>query len=241
MKHALLAVCVLAFGMIISKPARPVIVECANCATFVDQLISNAKQAKQYLTEVATLQTTLNNYALMLRNSIALPQSIWADVQGDIAQVRNLANAASLLTGNSGTILNRLDSASGYANQAMNLPSNMGSQFTMWANTLGNSSRTLGRVAAVQQQKETQYAAMQGRINIHSQTAAGQMQAIQASNENLSLISTQLNQMQATNLAAAQEASTWHIVQADRRAFEDQALQRFVSTPEFSMNGWQRY
>jgi conjugal transfer/entry exclusion protein len=40
----------------------------------------------------------------MVTNTLALPQQLWGQVQGDIMQVRNLSNAASLLSGNAGSI-----------------------------------------------------------------------------------------------------------------------------------------
>jgi len=52
-------------------------------------------------------------------HTLALPQQLWGQVQSDIMQVRNLSNPASLLSGNAGSILTRLQSASAYANQAV--------------------------------------------------------------------------------------------------------------------------
>jgi P-type conjugative transfer protein TrbJ len=229
MKRILLASAAIVFSgvSLTAEPARALVVECANCSSIEEQLVSDAKQAQQYLTQVSQLETQLRQYANQIQNSVALPQSIWSNVTGDINQVRSLANAASLLTGNSGSILTRLQSAQGYADQAAFLPQNIGSQFTMWQQTLANAGTSLGRTLGVQQGQESSYTALQTAIEAHSQTAAGQMQAIQAGNENLGLINTQLQQVQTTLVAVAQEVATRDAVAADRQAAQDAATLKF--------------
>ena len=218
-----------------------VIVECSNCADLVDQLAEKAQQAKQLLTEGASLQTQLQQYAQMVTAGLTLPQSVFANVQGDIYQVRNLANAASLLTGNSGSILTRLQSAQGYAGQATTLPQNIGAQFTMWQQTIGNANSSLGRTLGVQQGQEANYTALQAAIQAHSSTAAGQMQAIQAGNESIGLVNTQLQQVQTTLVATAQEQATRDMVAADRTASEDAAMQALLQPTSIPLAGYKGY
>jgi P-type conjugative transfer protein TrbJ len=222
-------------------PADALIVECANCSSITEQLLSDARQAQQYVTQLQQYQTQLQQYANMVQNTVALPMSLWSQVQNDIMQVRSLTNAASLLTGSSGSILSRLQNAQGYANQASFLPQNIGSQFTMWQQTLGNASNSLGRTLGVQQGQEQNYTALQAAINQHSQTATGQMQAIQAGNELASLTSTQLNQIQTTVTAAAQEQATRDIVAADRQAMQDAQWEQFVAAPPLATTGYPAY
>jgi P-type conjugative transfer protein TrbJ len=228
MRQALLATIAVLPLLCPPSPAQAqVAVACVNCSSLFQQLKDSLTQVEQPATEAAQLQTSLNSYAQMVQSGLSLPMSVWSNVQGDIGMVRSLTNASSLLTGNSGSILSRLQSAQGYANQAAYLPSNVGQQFTMWQQTLANSNASLGRVAAVQQQQAIQYAAIQATANGHSQTAAGQTQAIQASNEQLSLIATELNTTQATLLAASQQSATRDEIAADRQAMRDQAMLRF--------------
>ncbi len=237
MRRAVLLAAVWFGGIALPAPGRAVIVECANCSSIVEQLISDARQAQQYATQVSSLQTELRQYASMVQNSIAIPQSIWAGVQGDIMQVRSLANAASLLTGNSGSMITRLQSAAGYANQASFLPSGLGSQFTMWQQTLGNASSSLGRTLGVQQGQEQNYTAVQAAIQAHSQTAAGQMQAIQAGNELAALTNTQLQQVQTTLVSMAQEQAAHDVVQDERDAIADAYTVQFFARPDLPLTG----
>ena len=112
-------------------------------------------------------------------------------------QVRNLSNAASLLSGNAGSIVTRLQSASAYANQAASL-GNIAGQFTTWQQTIGNSVNTLGKTLGLQQNQQASDAALLASLEQHSQSAQGQMQAIQAGNELAHATAVQLQQIQAT-------------------------------------------
>lgn len=242
MKRALLATVSAIFMTCgYARPASALIVTCANCADLATQLYEKAQNAESLMNQAAQLKTELNQAQMMLQNTVSLPQQIWSNVQGDIMQIRNLANAASLLTGQSGSILNRLQSTNGYTNSALSLPENIGSQFTSWQMAYGNSAASLGRVLAVQQAQEQNYTALQTQIQGHSQVAAGQMQAIQAGNEGLSLINTQLQQLQSTNLAAAQEVATRDEIAAERQALADQQMNQFLSQPDYSLTGWPKY
>ena len=206
-------------------------VVCPTCSSLVDQIASIAKQAQSYVTQLTQLQTELSMYASMIRNSVAIPFQAFATVQADINQVRGLANAASLLTGNAGGILARLNSVQGYANQlsavGFNL-TNVGGQFTMWQNTLGNASRQFGLSLGVQQNQLANNAAIMAAVEQHSQTAAGQMQAIQAGNELAAANGAVLNQLNETMIGLGQVITTKDIVDADRQATSDAATLQFL-------------
>jgi P-type conjugative transfer protein TrbJ len=205
-------------------------VECVNCSTMWTQLLEYAKQAQQLETQLQQYETQLQQYANMVTNTVAIPQQMWGTVQSDIMQVRNLSNAASLLSGNAGSIVTRLQSASGYASQAANL-GNIAGQFTTWQQTIGNNVNTLGRTLGLQQDQQASNATLLTTLESHSQSAQGQMQAIQAGNELAHANAAQLQQIQATLTATAQMQATGMAVDADRRASEDAALLQW-STPE---------
>lgn len=238
MRSLLAGIAALPFLMI--QPSRSnaqVVTVCPTCASIAEQLISDAKQAQQYLTQTASLRTELNSYAQLVTSGVTLPQSIWANVQGDIMQIRSIANAASLLTGNAGGIVNRLNSANGYLNQASSLPSNVGAQFSMYQTTLGNANLQLGRTLGVQQGQEQNATALQVAIQSHSQTAAGQMQAIQAGNEMAGLTNYNLQQIHTTMIAAAEEVAIRDTIAAERDAIADAYTVQFFAPPDLPLTG----
>jgi P-type conjugative transfer protein TrbJ len=215
-------------------------VACVNCSTMETQLLGYAKQAQQLETQLQQYQTQLRQYANMVTNTVALPREIWGNVQSDIMQVRNLSNAASLLSGNAGPIVARLQSASGYATQAGSL-GNIADQFTTWQQAIGNNINTLGRTLGLQQNQQVDNASLLATLESHSQSAQGQMQAIQAGNEMAHANAVQLHEIQATLSATAEMQATGIAVEADRRAAADAALLHFSTQQSMQTSGYPSY
>jgi P-type conjugative transfer protein TrbJ len=215
-------------------------VTCVNCSTTWTQLLQYAKEAQSLATQLQQYQTQLEQYANMVTNTVALPQEIWGTVQSDIMQVQALSNAASLLSGNSGSMISRLQSASAYANQVASL-GNIAGQFGTWQQTIGNNLSTMGRTLGLQQSQQQNEAAIIQALQQHSQSAQGQMQAIQAGNELAGANAAQLAQIQATLTATAQMQASNDAVAADRRATEDAAMLHFATPQPVATTGYQQW
>src|SRR5271166_6190713 len=173
-----------AVALAIPHPAGAQIeVDCPTCASLWQQVQDAASQAKELATQALQYKSEFDSDLRLVTAGVQLPMSIFQGVEADIGQVRALANAASMLTGNAGSILTRLQSAGAYANQAAALPGQIGNQFAMWQQTIGNSANSLARVVGVQQGQMSSATTSLAAIQAHSASAAGQMQAIQAGNE----------------------------------------------------------
>jgi P-type conjugative transfer protein TrbJ len=204
------------------------------------QIKTLAQQAQSYATQIQQYQTELNQYANMITNTVALPQQVWGTVQSDIMRVQALSNAASLLSGNSGSLITRLQNASAYVNQVGSL-TNIPSQITGYQQTIGNNLSTMGKMLGMQQGMESNSAALLVTLQQHSQSAAGQMQAIQAGNELAHAQAAQLAQIQATLSTTAQMQATQMAVDADRKATNDAEIQHFNSAPKVTATGYQQW
>jgi type IV secretion system protein TrbJ len=154
--------------------------------------------------------------------------------------VQALSNAASLLSGNSGSLISRLQNASAYANRAGSL-ANIPSQITGYQQTIGNNLSTMGKTLGLQQGQEASNAALLASLQAHSQSAVGQMQAVQAGNELAHQQATQLLQIQATLTSTAQMQATQMAVDADRKAVEDAAMQHFAQPSTIVTTGYQQW
>jgi len=228
-------------GAATPRPAKAQLaVTCVNCSTVWTQLLEYGKQVQQLATQLQSYQTQLQQYANMVTNTLALPQQLWGQVQSDIMQVRNLSNAASLLSGNAGSIVTRLQSASAYTSQVAS-PGNIAGQLTTWQQTIGNSVNTLGKTLGLQQSQQTSDAALLASLERHSQSAQGQMQAIQAGNELAHATAVQLQQIQATLTVTAQMRATEMAVDADRRASQDAAMLHFSTPTPVQTSGYTQY
>jgi P-type conjugative transfer protein TrbJ len=222
-------------------PARAQLaVDCVNCSTTWTQLLQYAKEAQSLATQLQQYQTQLQQYANMITNTLALPQQVWGTVQSDIMRVQALSNAGALLSGNSGSMITRLQSASAYANQATSL-ANIGSQFTTWQQTIGNNLTTMGRTLGLQQSQQQNQTAILQALQQHSQSAQGQLQAIQAGNELAGANAAQLAQIQATLISTAQMQANAAAVAGDRQAAQDAALLHFAQPPSVQITGYQQW
>ncbi len=229
-RRALLALCSGAALAVSVRPARAVL-PVTDELGIVQWIKQTAQQAQSYATQ-------LRQFANMVQNTAALPYQAWNTVQNDIVQVRNLSNAASVLSGNAGSMTTRLSSAAGYANQAANL-GNISGQFTQWQQTIGNNVETLGRTLGFQQGQQQTDASLLAQIQLHASTATGQMQAIQAGNEPAGATANQLMQIQATLAATAQLQAGNMVVEADRRAAQDAAMLHAIQAPRPPVTGIQ--
>ena len=228
-------------NIVIPRPAQAQwAVTCVNCSTTWTQLLQYAKEAQSLATQLQQYQTQLQQYANMITNTVALPQEVWGTVQSDIMRVQSLSSAASLLSGNAGSIITRLQSASAYANQAASL-GDIAGQFTTWQQTIGNNLTTLGRTLGVQQSQQQNEATILQALQQHSQSAQGQMQAIQAGNELAGANAAQLAQIQATLISTAQMQATGIAVQTDRQASEDAAMLHFSTLQPVTTSGYTQY
>ena len=204
------------------------------------QIKTLAQQAQSYGTQIQQYQTQLQQYANMVTNTVALPQEVWSTVQSDIMRVQALSNAASLLSGNSGSLVARLQNASAYASQAGTL-ANIPGQITGYQQAIGNNLSTMGKALGMQQGMEANNAALLATLQQHSQSAGGQMQAIQAGNELAHAQATQLMQIQATLSATAQMQATQMAVDADRKARQDAAMLHFAQPSTITTTGYQQW
>jgi P-type conjugative transfer protein TrbJ len=186
---------------------------------------SYGQQAQSYATQLQQLRLQLSSYANMLQNTVNLPVQVWNQATSDLAAVRNLSNAGSLLSGNTGSMLQRLGQANAYARQAGSIL-DMGSQLTQWQQTAAQSMSSLGRVLGLQQVQSASDAQLIQQIQIHGQTAQGQVQAIQAGIEMSSVQAGQLARIQETLATTAAMNAAQATVAADRRAVYDASALR---------------
>jgi P-type conjugative transfer protein TrbJ len=214
---------------------------CVNCATLPEQLVSDAKQALQYLKQLDAYAVQLNQYSNQITNTISLPSQAYATVMSDMYAVRSLVRAADILTGNSGSIIQRLQTASYAARAATVLPQNINQQYAYWQKTIGDVTNQLGLTNQSQQQMELSYANLQAKVQFHALGAEGQKQAIQANIEAAHIVSTQLNQMQASQIAIAQQMAVREEVAQDRQAISDQKNYDFFNVPDLPTTGHRQF
>ena len=216
-------------------------VACVNCSQMATQMMEYATQAKELAQEIMSYKVLVEQYANMVINTVSIPQQVWATVQADIYRVQQLSEAVSVLTGNTGSILGRLQTARAYANSAGSLPSEMSGQFDYWQQTIGRQISETAKLLDLQQEQQAATAAAVDQAQQHSDSAEGQKQALQAANELAAQNAKQLAQIQTTLTVTAQMQAAEMAVVADRRAREDAAMTRFANGEQFPMDAGKGY
>lgn len=242
MRSTLLGGAALALASLLSpRPAAAQLtVACPLCSSWVTQLLQNAREAQAYATQLQSYALQGRQYLNMVQNTAALPMQAWAEVQRDIAQIKALSDASSLLSGNSGDMLSRLNSASGYANRVGAL-ADMPGNLLNWQKTFSTNTTKFAQALGLQQDQQTGNAALLKRLQAHSESATGQMQALQAGNELAAATANQLMQVQATISASTQYAIQRDIVEADRTALRDAAMLGFLSGQAPATTGYKSW
>lgn len=215
-------------------------VVCPTCSNLMTQVTQNLREAQSYATQLQQYRSQLQQYANMLQNTAALPQQVWANVQADVQRIKALSDTSAILSGNSGNMLARLNSATGYADRVGGV-ADMPSRLLQWQRSYETAATSFGRTLGLQQGQQTDNAALLTRLQTHSQSATGQMQAIQAGNELAAATVNQLLQVQATISASTQYAVQRDIALADRTAVNDAALQAFLGGQAPPMVGYRSW
>ena len=216
------------------RPAVGQAVICENCSTIVQQLIDAALQAKQYAQELLSYANDLQQTFAMFQNLVSLPFQVFSTVTADIAAVQNISQLGSLLAGNSGGIVARLNSlgaAGGLLTGTVATIENIPNQMAMWGSTLGNSSNSLGQLLQKQQTLLAGYSSNAVQIQAHSAAAVGNLQIAQAGVEMASNNGDILRNISATLIGHTQASVTRDIVASDRKASEDAAMLKFTTPP----------
>jgi P-type conjugative transfer protein TrbJ len=229
-----LAAAVAAFLAAPRPVAADMPVFCMNCSTVFQQLQDAFQRAQQLSTAINQLQTEVNTYQTMLTSIASLPSNIWQSAQSTIQQITNIANTASLLSGNTGTMITNLRSANGYPLTTL---ANAPQQILAEQQAIGNSLSALGRVLNLQPAQLNGNAAMIAALQNQLQSAAGQKAAIQAAGAIAATTGQQLISLQGTMVTAVAATGNIAAAEADRRAQQDAAWQKFINVPTPAVTG----
>lgn len=207
---------------------------------YAQSLLSYAQQAKQYAVELEQQITQLSMLKNMVQNTLQAPLQLYGQIQSIVWQVQDVSRLGSLLSGNSGSIIQRLNSLDGYTSYLQSLGTgleNLPRQFDAWNQQLGNSFATLGKTLGIQQDDLKTQAAFQQSIQAQAATTGGQLQVLQAGVQMAASNGAILQQMEQTLIASAQATASFQTAQADRQALGDAELQRLTSGPELPVTG----
>jgi P-type conjugative transfer protein TrbJ len=188
-----------------------------------------AQQAQAYATQVQQLQTQLRQYILQIQQASGLAQAaqVWAEAQGTMQQLQGVYQTYQQLTSQGGLqqYLSQFRDVNYYmASTANQYPNNyIGSTTQKQAND--------GFVKGIILQEDAlkQDAATVDQMRASAVGVQGEMQALQAANQFADLQNKQLVEIRAILLQQQQALAAQMQAQADEKARQDAATQKYLN------------
>jgi P-type conjugative transfer protein TrbJ len=182
---------------------------CTNCSTLTQELAGYARQLLQLQQEITTAEQAV-------ANTLALPSTVYRDMTGEVTQIEAIANQANMLNGNTGAMLGKLASATGYPAGSLAQWQN---QLIVESNTI---SQAMGAAAKILQQQQTSLktnAATLASLQSQALGTGGRQATLQTLAGLEATIGQQIQSQQGTLTAALQAMLTYQTAQADREAY----------------------
>lgn len=202
-----------------------------------------ANQAQQIAHQVTQIQNQLDQYRTMLQNLEKLPNNIWGQAEKDLNRLRQLTQQGQGIgfsMGNLDDVLKqRFPSFEEFASGVQG-GQNFSEQYGQWSKTNRDTiGGTLAQAGMTAQQFDTEQSTMK-QLQEQSQTAVGQMQALQVGH---SIASQQVEQMQKLRGLIAQQSTmmgTWYQSEQAAKDLAQQKREAFFSSTPPSTSGGQK-
>ena len=213
-------------------------VVCPNCSNVITQTVQLAKEAASLAEQIAIYQLQIQQYSNMLQNTATLPTMVWNNAVGDIVRVQSLMNSGMLLAGNAQSFTTTLSNVQDFANELQTL-NQMTAQYQQWGTVTSNDITHLQASIGMQETQRASDSATLAVLQQHSQSAGGQMQALQAGNEMAALGISQMQKLQTMLAQETQLVVDQNAIADQRQAAADSALEEFLqsSLPPTAGNG----
>jgi P-type conjugative transfer protein TrbJ len=194
----------------------------------------SGEQIQNQITQISQLAEQIDNqlniYRNMLQNTAQLPGHVWGQIEGDLSTLRNVVEQGQGIAfsmGNADDLLNSRFKS--FADLRTDLPAgeSFSSTYQSWSDTnRGTIAGTLKAASLTAEQFDTEEATM-SELRSMSQTADGQMKALQVGHQ---IAAQQVAQMQKLRGLVSQQMTmvgTWlqseqtdlDLAQARRQAF----------------------
>lgn len=209
-----------------------------NNSELVDLVGKSSAQIQNQVKQIAQLsqqiQNQINIYQNMLQNTAKLPDHVWGQVASDLGRLRNVVNQGQGIAfsmGNTDDVLKKRFKS--YADFKTKLPAgqDFSSAWQSWSDTNRDTiGGTLKAASLTADQFSSEEATMQ-RLRSMSETADGQMKALQVGHE---IAAQEVAQTQKLRGLVAQQMTmmgTWYQSEQAKQDLTTAAGQRYFGTP----------
>lgn len=201
-----------------------------------------ANQAQQISHQVTQIQNQLDQYRTMLQNLEKLPDNIWGQAQNDLNRLRQLTQQGDGIAFSMGSLddvlKQRFPSFPDFAS-GVDSGQDFSQSYENWSQTNRDTiGGTLAQAGLTAQQFDTEQGTMK-QLQQQSQSAVGQMQALQVGH---SIASQQVDQMQKLRGLIAQQSTmmgTWYQSEQAAKDLAQQRRENFFESTKPSTTGGQ--
>ncbi|NGO66632.1 P-type conjugative transfer protein TrbJ [Rhizobium daejeonense] len=216
-----------------------------NNSELISLVGKSAEQIDNQITQITLLaeqiQNQLNIYRNMLQNTARLPSHIWGQVESDLNRLRDLVDQGEGIAfsmSNADDLLKQRFKSYADLQSAVTTGSDLAASYANWSDTnRGTIAGTLRAASLTAEQFDTEEDTM-GELRAMSQSADGQMQALQVGHQ---IAAQQVAQMQKLRALVAQQMTmtgTWfQSAQADKDLAQARRQQFFSSNAPATSGG----
>jgi type IV secretion system protein TrbJ len=199
-----------------------------------------ANQVTQITHQVEQIENQIKIYQNMLQNTLQLPESVWGEAQQNLAQLQGIVQQGQGIAFSMGNLDDTLkDRFKSYSEFQSNLPSatDFSDTYNTWSETNRDTiASTLKAAGYTADQFSTEESTM-SELRSQSESAVGQMQALQVGHE---IASQQVEQMQKLRGLVSQQMTmmgTWYQSEQAEKDLSQARREQFFSTTEPSTSG----
>lgn len=219
----------------------------ANNAQLVEILRSSGLQVDNQLTQIGQMAEQIHNqlriYENMLQNTARLPDQVWGQVMDDLNRLRDIVGQGrgiAFSMGNADDILTQRFASYRDLQDIVPDASDFSATYQTWSQTNRDTiSATLRGAALTAQQFDNEEDTMSALRGM-SQTADGQMKALQVGHQ---IAAQQVGQMQKLRALVSQQMTMMGTWLQSKQTDEDLAQarrERFFNAPEHSVPAGQK-
>lgn len=202
-----------------------------------------ANQSKQLLNEAEMIMNQLDQYRAMLQNLEKLPDQIWGDAVGDLQRLQQIVQQgegiAFSMGGLDDILKQRFPSFEEFA-QGVEEGQSFSDLYASWSDTNRDTiSGTLAQAGLQYDQFQSEQGTLR-QLQAQSETAVGQMQALQVGH---SIASEQVGQLQKLRGLVAQQSTmmgTWYQSEQAANDLAQQKREDFFSSMAPATSGGQK-
>ncbi|MQW85285.1 P-type conjugative transfer protein TrbJ [Sinorhizobium saheli] len=218
----------------------------ANNAELISLVGKSAEQVNNQITQINQLaqqiQNQLNIYQNMLQNTAQLPSHVWGQVESDLQQLQSIVAEGQGIAFSMGNIDDVMSQRfQSYGNFRTTLPDNatFSSSYQTWSNTNRDTIAGTLKAANLTAEQFSSEEATMSSIRSMSETADGQMKALQVGHE---IAAQQVAQMQKLRGLVSQQMTmmgTWYRSEQAQRDLAQARREQFFSATERDIRGGQ--